>query len=62
VTFENIFKSSFLETTASFSPLDMVLALGLAFVIGLFIFLVYKKTFSGLCIRQALASPSLPCP
>ena len=47
MTFENIFKSSFLEITASFSPLDMVLALGLAFVIGLFIFLVYKKTFSG---------------
>lgn len=47
MTFENIFKSSFLEMTASFSPLDMILALGLAFVIGLFIFLVYKKTFSG---------------
>jgi uncharacterized membrane protein YhiD involved in acid resistance len=47
LTFENIFKSSFLEMTANFSPLDVVLAMGLAFVIGLFIFLVYKKTFSG---------------
>ena len=32
---------------ASVSLLDMVLALALAFGIGLFILLVYKKTFSG---------------
>ncbi|HWQ71129.1 MAG TPA: DUF4956 domain-containing protein [Desulfitobacteriaceae bacterium] len=47
MTFDNIFKSSFLEMTASFSPLDMVLALGLALVTGLFIYLIYRKTFSG---------------
>lgn len=45
--FNNIFKSSFLENVASVSILDMVLALVLAFGIGLFIFYVYKKTFSG---------------
>lgn len=47
MTFKDIFKSSFLENVASVSILDMVLALALAFGIGLFIFLVYKKTFSG---------------
>jgi len=47
VTFQDIFKSSFLENVASVSLLDMALALVLAFGIGLFIFLVYKKTFSG---------------
>ncbi len=47
MTFKDIFKSSFLENIASVSILDMVLALILAFGIGLFIFLVYKKTFSG---------------
>ena len=31
----------------SFSTLDVLLALGLAFVIGLFIFLIYKKTYQG---------------
>lgn len=46
-TFNDIFKSSFLEKVSSFSLLDMVLAMGLAFVLGLFIFLVYKKTFKG---------------
>ena len=47
MTFQDIFKSSFLENISSVSILDMVLALSLAFGIGLFIFLVYKKTFSG---------------
>ncbi|HOJ12410.1 MAG TPA: DUF4956 domain-containing protein [Clostridiales bacterium] len=47
MTFKDIFKSSFLEKVVSFSPLDMVIALALAFALGLFIFIVYKKTFKG---------------
>lgn len=47
MTFNDIFKSSFLENVTSVSILDMALALALAFGIGLFIFLVYKKTYSG---------------
>src|SRR5699024_10638467 len=47
MTFQDIFKSSFLENIDSVSILDMVVALTLAFAIGLFIFLIYKKTFAG---------------
>lgn len=47
MTFQDIFKSSFLENITSISILDMVLAMFLAFAIGMFIFLIYKKTFSG---------------
>ncbi len=47
MTFSDIFKSSFLENVTSVSILDMVLALVLAFGIGLFIFVVYKKTYTG---------------
>ena len=47
MTFQDIFKSSFLENVTSVSLLDMSVALLLAFGIGLFIFLVYKKTFTG---------------
>ena len=47
MNFNDIFKSSFLENVNSISLLDMVLALVLAFAIGLFIFFIYKKTFSG---------------
>ena len=47
MTFQDIFKSSFLENIGSVNILDMVLALALAFGLGMFIFFVYKKTFSG---------------
>lgn len=47
MTFNDIFKSNFLENISSVTILDMVLALTLAFGMGLFIFMVYKKTYSG---------------
>ena len=47
MTFNDIFKSGFLENVNSVGILDMVLALLLAFGIGMFIFLVYKKTYQG---------------
>lgn len=47
MTFTDIFKSSFLENITSVSIFDMVLALILAFGLGVFIFFVYKKTYSG---------------
>ena len=47
MSFSDIFKSSFLENVTSVSLLDMVLALVLAFGVGMFIFLIYKKTFAG---------------
>ena len=47
MTFSDIFKSSFLENVTAISMLDMALALVLAFGLGMFIFLVYKKTYQG---------------
>ena len=47
MTFNDIFKSSFLENVNSVYLLDMLIALALAFCVGLFIFLVYKKTYQG---------------
>ena len=46
-SFSDIFKSSFLENMTSVSMVDMVITMALAFGLGLFIFLVYKKTYSG---------------
>ena len=43
MTFQDIFKSSFLENTTSVGIFDMGLALILAFGIGMFIFLVYQR-------------------
>lgn len=47
LTFNDIFKSSFLDQVESFAPLDMAIALVLALALGLFILLIYRKTFSG---------------
>ena len=47
MTFNDIFKSSFLENVASVSILDLVLVMALSFALGLFIYLIYKKTYAG---------------
>ena len=44
MSFNDIFKSSFLENVTAVSLLDMVISLTLAFCLGVFIFYVYKKT------------------
>lgn len=55
MTFSDIFKSSFLESVTEFSILDTVIGLAFALAIGLFIFLVYKKTFSGVMYSTGFA-------
>ena len=47
MTFSDIFKSNFLANVTSVTILDMFLALALSFGIGLFIFLIYRKTYAG---------------
>ena len=47
MTFNDIFKSSFLEKATSFAVMDFIIAMALAFALGLFIFWVYKKTYNG---------------
>ena len=47
MNFSDIFKSNFLEKTTTFSLVDSLIGLVAAFLIGLFIYAVYKKTFNG---------------
>jgi len=56
MTFNDIFKSSFLENVSSVSILDMIVALILAFAIGMFIFLVYKKTYQGVMYSSSFGT------
>lgn len=53
MTFNDIFKSNFLEQVSGFSFLDMVISLALAFVIGLFIFEIYRKTYRGVMYSRS---------
>jgi len=47
ITFQDIFKSSFLENVNAIPVFDMALTMLLAFALGLFIFFIYKKSYSG---------------
>ena len=47
MNFDDIFKSSFLNNVTAISTFDMLLTIALAFCVGLFIFLIYKKTYRG---------------
>ena len=55
INFSDILKSSFVEKLSSISYLDMAIALLLAFVVGLFIMQVYKKTFKGVMYSESFA-------
>ena len=56
MNFNDIFKSSFLENISSVSILDMAVALALAFGLGMFIFLVYKKTYQGVMYSSSFGT------
>ena len=47
MTFQDIFKSNFLANVTNVTLLDMTLALVLSFGLGVYIFLIYKKTYAG---------------
>ena len=55
MNFNDIFKSNFLNTINSFSVVDTIIALALAFVIGLFITQIYKKTYSGVMFSSSFS-------
>ena len=55
MTFSDIFKSSFLESVTEFSPLDVLLGMVVALIVGLFIFVIYKKTFTGVMYSSGFA-------
>lgn len=55
MTFNDIFKSSFLENVTEFSILDTILGMATALVAGLFIFLIYKKTLTGVMYSTGFA-------
>ena len=55
MNFGDIFTSSFLESISEFSAIDTLIGMVFALVIGLFIFVIYKKTFSGIMYSTGFA-------
>ena len=55
MTFNDIFKSSFLESVTGFSLSEVLLAMLFAVIVGLLIFWVYKKTCTGILYSSGFA-------
>ena len=55
MSFTDIFKSSFLESVSEFSVLDTLLGMVFALLIGLFIFVIYQKTLTGVMYSSGFA-------
>ena len=53
MSFNDIFKTSFLDQVTAYSFTDMAISLALAFAIGLFILEIYKKTYRGVMYSQS---------
>lgn len=53
MSFNDIFKNSFLERAASFSIIDTIISLVLAYALGMFIYFVYKKTYQGVMFSRS---------
>ena len=55
MSFGDIFKSSFLESVTEFSAVDVMIGMVFALIIGLFIMLIYKKSFSGVMYSRGFS-------
>lgn len=56
MTFQDIIKSTYLEKLSEFSFLDASIALLLAFLTGLFIHQIYRKSFSGVLYSRPFST------
>lgn len=52
MSFNDIFKNSFLENATQFSVVDTLISIVLAFAIGMFIYFIYKKTYQGVMFNR----------
>lgn len=52
MNYSDIFKSSFLENVSEFSVIDTAVGMTVALLVGLFIFVIYKKTLTGVLYSE----------
>ncbi len=52
-SFSDVFKNSFLENMTTVSFVDYAIALSASFLLGMFIYLIYKRTFLGVMYSES---------
>lgn len=55
MTFSDIFKDSFLDSTTTLTTLQMGVTILISFILGLFIFQVYKKTYQSVVYTKSFS-------
>ncbi len=55
MSFQDIFKNSFIESASTISIFDMVSTLFIAFIIGFFIYQVYKKSYQSVVYTKSFS-------
>ena len=55
MSFQDIFKDSFLESSSSLSALQISLTLVIAFVIGIFIYQIYKRSYQSVVFTKSFS-------
>lgn len=55
MSFNDIFKDGFLESTTNISALEMAMTLGIAFLIGVFIYQVYVHSYQSVVFTKSFA-------
>lgn len=53
MTFQDIFRNSFLKNVTTYSPIDMLLTLFLSLLAGMIIFFVYRKTYQNVVYTRS---------
>ncbi len=56
MTFQDIFSDSFLESTTSLSAMQVAITISLSFIIGLFIYTVYKRTYQSIVFTKSFST------
>lgn len=56
MTFSDIFTDSFLETSSTLTSLEIVITIGISFLVGLFIFQVYKRTYQSVVFTRSFST------
>ncbi len=56
MTFQDIFSDSFLESTTSLSAMQVAITIALSFIIGLFIYTVYKRTYQSIVFTKSFST------
>ncbi len=56
MTFDEIFKKGFLESLQNISILQVGITIGLAFIIGIFIYIIYRFTFQGVVFANSFGT------